>query len=125
MVIFAFTSKAVYRYNPQGHTVTLIAEGDHRKLTGGQPFVAKAYVDLLYIQDVSKWPEGGRVTPSEILNCGFAHTGLSMQNVYLYAASLGWGARTRMNFDHEGLTKLLGLTDKHNFTLMQCVEVKP
>ena len=87
--------------------------------------MAKAYVDLLYIQDVSKWPEGGRVTPSEILNCGFAHTGLSMQNVYLYAASLGWGARTRMNFDHEGLTKLLGLTDKHNFTLMQCVEVKP
>ena len=125
MIIFAFTSKAVYRYNPQGHTVTLIADGDYRKLTGGQAFVAKAAVDLLYIQDTERWPSGGRATASEILNCGFAHAGLSMQNVYLYAASLGWGARTRMNFDREELTKLLGLTDKHNFTLMQCFGPKP
>ena len=123
MVIYAFTSKAVYRYNPQNHSVTVVADGDHRKLTGGQPFVAKAAVDLLYIQDTGKWPEG---RPADVvLNCGFAHAGLSMQNVYLYAASLGWGARTRMNFDREGLTKLLGLTDKHNFTLMQCFGPKP
>ena len=125
MVIFAFTKKAVYRYNPQDHSLTVIAEGDYRKLTGGQPFVAKAAVDLLYIQDTEKWPESRRGNSAVILNCGFAHAGLSMQNVYLYAASLGWGARTRMNFDREGLTKLLGLTDKHNFTLMQCVGPKP
>ena len=125
MVIFAFTKKAVYRYNPQAHSLTVIAEGDYRKLTGGQPFVAKAAVDLLYIQDTEKWPESRRGDSAVILNCGFAHAGLSMQNVYLYAASLGWGARTRMNFDREGLTKLLGLTDKHNFTLMQCVGPKP
>ena len=124
MIIFAFTKSGVCRYNPEDHSITKIADGDHRVLTGGQPFVAKAAVDLLYIQDVSKW--GSRKTPPEvILNCGFAHAGLSMQNVYLYAASKGWGARTRMNFDREGLTKLLGLTDKHNFTLMQCVGPKP
>ena len=125
MVIYAFTSKAVYKYNPQNHSVSVIAEGDHRKLTGGQPFVAKAAVDLLYIQDTEKWPESRRGDSAVILNCGFAHAGLSMQNVYLYAASLGWGARTRMNFDREGLTKLLDLTDKHNFTLMQCFGPKP
>ena len=125
MVIYAFTSKAVYKYNPEKHSVTVIAEGDYRKLTGGQPFVAKAAVDLLYIQDTEKWPASRRSNSAVILNCGYAHAGLSMQNVYLYAASLGWGARTRMNFDREGLTKLLGLTDKHNFTLMQCVGPKP
>ena len=126
MIIYAFTSKAVYRYNPEAHSLTLIAEGDHRKLTGGQDFVARAAVDLLYIQDAGKWERLGRPVPkAEILNCGFAHAGLSMQGVYLYAASVGWGARTRMNFDREGLTKLLGLTDKHNFTLMQCVGPKP
>ena len=124
IIIFAFTKKAVYRYNPQAHSLTLIAEGDYRKLTGGQPFVARASVDLLYIQDTEKWPESRRGDSAVILNCGFAHAGLSMQNVYLYAASIGWGARTRMNFDREGLTKLLGLTDKHNFTLMQCFGVK-
>ena len=123
MVIYAFTKSAVYRYNPQNHSVTAVADGDYRKLTGGQPFVAKAAVDLLYIQDTGKWPEG---RPADVvLNCGFAHAGLSMQNVYLYAASLGWGARTRMNFDRDALRELLKLTDKHNFTLMQCVGPKP
>lgn len=126
MIIFAFTRDKVYRYNPENHSVTVVAEGDYRKLTGGQPFVAKAAVDLIYIQDAGKWANIGRKTPPEvILNCGFAHAGLSMQNVYLYAASLGWGARTRMNFDREELAKLLGLTDKHNFTLMQCFGPKP
>ena len=126
MIIFVFMKSGTYRYEPSTHTLALIAEGDNRKLTGGQPFVAKAAVDLLYIQDAGKWSSLGRKTPPEvILNCGFAHAGLSMQGVYLYAASQGWGARTRMNFDREGLTKLLGLTDKHNFTLMQCVGPKP
>ena len=125
IVIFAFTKSGAYRYNPEEHSLTLVAEGDHRALTGTprQAFVAKAAVDLLYVQDTGKWPEG---RPADIvLNCGFAHVGFSMQNVYLYAASQGWGTRTRMNFDREELTKLLGLTDKHNFTLMQCVGPKP
>ena len=126
MIIFAFTKSGTYRYNPSEHSLTLIAEGDNRVLTGSQPFVAKAAVDLLYVQDASKWANTGRKVPPEaILNCGFAHAGLSMQGVYLYAASQGWGARTRMNFDRKGLTKLLGLTKNHNFTLMQCVGPKP
>ena len=126
MIIFVFMKSGTYRYNPSEHSLTLIAEGDNRVLTGGQPFVAKAAVDLLYVQDVSKWARIGRkISPEVILNCGFAHAGLSMQGVYLYAASQGWGARTRMNFDREGLTKLLGLTENYNFTLMQCVGPKP
>ena len=125
MIIFAFTREAVYKYNPQAHSITVMAKGDYRKLTGSQPFVAKAAIDLLYIQDAGKWDSTGRKTPPEvILNCGFAHAGLSMQNVYLYAASIGWGARTRMNFERDGLTKLLKLNKKHNFTLMQCVGPK-
>ena len=126
MIIFVFMKSGTYRYNPGEHSLTLIAEGDNRVLTGGQPFVAKAAVDLLYIQDTEKWAHTGRKTPPEvILNCGFAHAGLSMQGVYLYAMSQGWGARTRMNFDREGLTKFLGLKENHNFTLMQCVGPKP
>ena len=126
MIIFVFMKSGTNHYEPSTHTLKQVAEGDNRALTGGQPFVAKAAVDLLYIQDAGKWEALGRQTPPEvILNCGFAHAGLSMQGVYLYAASQGWGARTRMNFDREGLTKLLGLTDKHNFTLMQCVGPKP
>lgn len=125
IIIFVFTKSGTYRYNPEAHSLTLIAEGDNRALTGTerQAFVARAAVDLLYVQDTGKWPEGRPA--NVVLNCGFSHVGFSMQNVYIYAASQGWGARTRMNFDREGLTKLLGLTEKHNFTLMQCVGPKP
>ena len=126
MIIFVFMKSGTYRYEPASHSLTLIAEGDNRVLTGSQPFVAKAAVDLLYVQDAGKWATIGRKIPPEaIKNCGFAHAGLSMQGVYLYAASQGWGARTRMNFDTEKLTKFLGLTENHNFTLMQCVGPKP
>ena len=125
MIIFAFTKSGVFRYNPDGHSITKIADGDHRVLTGGQPFVARAAVDLLYIQDTEKWPKGRPIPASDILNCGFAHAGLSMQNVYLFAASKGWGARTRLSFDKEKLAEFLGLTERYNFTLMQCVGPKP
>lgn len=124
IIIYAFTREGAYRYNPEAHSLTLIKAGDYRGLTGSQPFVSRTAVDLLYIQDASKWPSDRPIPPEVKLNCGFAHAGFSMQNVYLYAASVGWGARTRMNFDRAGLTELLGLTDKHNFTLMQCVGPK-
>ena len=73
-----FTKSGTYCYNPEGHTLTLIAEGDNRALTGTlrQAFVAKGAVDLLYVQDAGKWPEG---RPADIvLHCGFAHAGLSI-----------------------------------------------
>ena len=125
MIIFVFTREGTYRYNPADHSLTLIKDGDNRALTGGQPFVARAAVDLLYVQDTEKWAKVGEKIPAaDMLNCGFAHAGLSMQGVYLYAASLGWGAITRLSFDKEELTKFLRLTDKHNLTLMQCVGPK-
>lgn len=122
IIVYVFTKKAVYRYNPAEHNLTLIVKGDHRADTGGQPFVAKAAVDLVFVQDIDKWLKTGRQIPeASIINCGFAHTGLSMQNAYLYAASQGWGARTRMSFDHDKLSTLLGLTETQKLILMQCV----
>ena len=35
MIIYVFTKSGVCRYNPESHSLTLIAEGDHRALTGG------------------------------------------------------------------------------------------
>ena len=34
IVIFAFTKSGAYRYNPEEHSITLVADGDHRALTG-------------------------------------------------------------------------------------------
>ena len=126
MIIFVFMRDGTYRYNPSEHSLALIKKDDNRVLTGAQPFVAKAAVDLLYVQDLGKWASFKEKIPaSDILNCGFCHAGLSMQGVYLYAASQNWGAITRMSFDKEKLTEFLGLTENHNIILMQCVGPKP
>ncbi len=49
MIIFVFMKNGTYRYEPSTHTLKQVAEGNNRALTGGQPFVARAAVDLLYI----------------------------------------------------------------------------
>ena len=122
MILFVFTRSGTYRYDPAGHCLTLVKEGDHRALTGTQPFVAKAAADLVYVQDMGKWKALKRKAPeADILNCGFSHAGLSMQNVYLYAASQGWGAVTRLSFDKQALGQFLGLNPEQKFTLMICV----
>ncbi len=121
MILFVFTREGTCRYNPKDNSLTLISKGDNRAVIGGQPFTKKAAVNLLYVQDTEKWPKNIPVTDDVILNCGFSHAGLSMQNVYLYAASKGWGAKTIMSFNHENLKKHLGLNENHNLTLMQCV----
>ena len=124
IIVYALTREGVYRYNPADHSVTLIEKGDHRAAAGRrQPFVAKAAVNLVYVQDASRWP--GDRPASVVENCGFAHIGAASQTAYLYAGSQGWGCRTRMSFDHDELKKLMKLTDKQDPKLMQCVGPKP
>ena len=128
IIVYVFTKEGVYRYEPEGHSLTLIEKGDHRAATGKQDFVPRAAVDLVFVQDTERWkstPAWGKISEASIRECGFAHIGSATQSAYLYAASQGWGARTRMSFDHAELAKLLKLTETQDPKLMQCVGPKP
>lgn len=128
IIVYAFTKEGVYRYEPASHSLTLIEKGDHRAATGKQDFVARAAVDLVFVQDIERWkstPAWGRVSEASIKECAFAHIGSATQSAYLYAASQGWGARTRMSFDHAELAKLMKLTETQAPKLMQCIGPKP
>lgn len=127
IIVFVFTREGVYRYEPKEHSLTLIEKGDHRAATGKQDFVARAAVDLVFVQDTERWkstPAWGKITDAAISECGFAHIGSMTQSAYLYAAAQGWGARTRMSFDQAALSKLLKLTPTQSPKLMQCVGPK-
>ena len=39
IIIFVFMKSGTYSYKPETHSLILIAEGDNRVLTGGQPLV--------------------------------------------------------------------------------------
>ncbi|MBQ7154654.1 MAG: SagB/ThcOx family dehydrogenase [Synergistaceae bacterium] len=121
IIIFAFTKSGVYRYNHDNNSLTVIEHGDYRNYGAVQPFGAKAAVVLVYVQDVAKWPEKVPASLEQKKQAGFSHTGFSMQNVYLYAASQGWGARTVMSMNYEKLPEILGLTETQHLVLAQCV----
>lgn len=120
LIIFVFTKSGVCRYNPESNSLTVIQRGDYRPYAAVQPFGAKAAVNLAYVQDTSRWPKID-ATPEQIKQAGFSHAGFSMQNVYLYAASQGWGARTVMSMNYEKLPEILGLTETQSLILAQCV----
>ena len=120
LIIFAFTKSGVYRYNPESCSLTVIEKGDYRSYAAVQPFGAKAAVNLVYVQDTSRWPKID-AAPEQIKQAGFAHAGFSMQDVYLYAASQGWGARCVMSMNYEKLPEILNLTETQTLILTECV----
>ena len=120
LIIFVFTKAGVYRYNPESHTLTVIEKGDYRSYAAVQPFGAKAAVNLVYVQELSRWPDIP-ATLEQKKQAGFSHAGFSMQNVYLYAASQGWGAHCVMSMNYEKLPEILNLTPTQSLVLGICV----
>ena len=123
IILYAFLKQGFYKYNPAAHSLELIEAGDHRKATAGpQAFAAKGAVCFMFVQDVSRWEK----TPfkdnlQNIKSCGWEHVGSMTQSSYLYAASIGWGARTRMNFDAKEVKAILKLNETQEPIIMQCV----
>ena len=120
LIIFAFTKAGVYRYTPESSTLTVIEKGDYRNYAAVQPFGAKAAVNLVYVQELSLWPDIP-ATLEQKKQAGFSHAGFSMQNVYLYAASQGWGAHCVMSMNYEKLPEILNLTETQSLILGICV----
>ena len=127
IILYAFLKQGVYKYIPANHSLELIEAGDHRKATAGrQAFAAKGAVCFMFVQDVSRWEKTNfnfnfKDNLQEIKLCGWEHAGSMTQSSYLYAASVGWGARTRMNFDKDEVKAILKLTDTQEPIIMQCV----
>ena len=120
LIIFAFTKAGVYRYTPESSTLTVIEKGDYRNYAAIQPFGAKAAVNLVYVQELSRCPDIP-ATLEQKKQAGFSHAGFSMQNVYLYAASQGWGAHCVMSMNYEKLPEILNLTETQSLILAICV----
>ena len=120
IIIFVFTKSKVCRYNPENNSLTVLQNGDYRNYAAVQPFGAKAAVNLVYVQDASRW-HNLRVSPEQFKMWGYSHVGFSMQNVYLYAASSGWGAHTVQSMNYEKLPEILGLSQTQSLVLTICV----
>jgi len=116
--IYVTTAEGAYLYDAKNHSLQLVVKEDLRGLTGKQPFVAQAPVNLVYVADFAKM---GKSTDENKVFYSAADTGFIAQNVYLFCASEGLSAVVRGTVDREPLAKALKLRPDQRIILAHTV----
>lgn len=100
LLIHLILPDGVYHYDPKKNELELLAPGDHRAVAAGpQAFAAKAPVNIVLSSGQKNDVAAGIIL------------GHSSQNIYLYCASSGLKAVTRMTMDRKGMQELLKLPE--------------
>lgn len=116
--VYVATEAGVYLYDARAHALQPVLGGDRRADTGGQPFVAAAPVNLVYVADDART---GQSTPEERALYGAADAAFIAQNVYLFCAAEGLGCVVRGWVDREALAAAWGLRPQQRVILAQTV----
>jgi len=116
--IYVATVRGLYLYDAKTNLLNPILAEDIRGMTGRQPFVKEAAVNLIYVADYSKM---GTATNEVKDLYSAAATGFISENVYLYCASEGLGTVVRANIDRPALANAMKLRPDQKIILAQSV----
>jgi len=116
--IYVATGDGLYLYDAKIHTLKPVLAEDIRAMTGRQPFVQEAPVNLIYVADFSRM---GKATADQKVFYSAADTGFISQNVYLYCASEGFATVVRGLIDRPALGKVMRLRPNQKVILAQSV----
>ena len=116
--VYICMEDGTYLYDAKAHALKLVAAEDLRTLTGTQPYVKQAPVNLVYVADLAKM---GNVPEHEKSLYAGAHCGFISQNVYLFCASEGLSTVVRALIDRPALAKAMKLRSDQKIVLAQCV----
>lgn len=107
--LFVFMSKGTYEYLPVENKLVKKTDGDSRQLlTSGQQFVTDAPLTLLMVVDFEKYGADNL----RAVKTGCVDAGIVSQNINLYCQSVGLATVPRAMMDTEGISKLLGFSEK-------------
>ncbi len=116
--VYAALENGLYLYDAKKHALVLVNSKDLRTLTGKQPFVKDAALNLIYVADYTRM---GKTKPEEKDVYSAADTAFISQNVYLYCASEGLATVVRAYIDKEPLAKEMKLSKDQKIILAQTV----
>jgi nitroreductase len=116
--IYVATVYGLYLYDAKAHALKPILAEDIRALTGRQPFVQDAPVNLVYVADFARM---GKAKVDDKVFYSAAGTGFISQNVYLYCASEGLATVVRGLVDRPALVKVMRLRPDQRVILAQSV----
>jgi SagB-type dehydrogenase family enzyme len=116
--IYAATADGLFLYDPSANVLKPILPEDIRELTGKQPFVKTAPVNLVFVANYSKM---SGASDEEKTFYSAADTGFISQNVYLFCASEGLATVVRGYVDKTELAKKMKLAPDQAVTLAQTI----
>lgn len=116
--IYVAMKQGLYVYNAKANTLDLVIAKDIRELTGTQPFVAKAPINLIFIADFDRM---GKASEEDKKFNAAADCGFISQNVYLFCASAGLATVVRGSIDRDRLAKEINLRPSQRIILAQTV----
>jgi nitroreductase len=116
--VYVVKQEGVYLYNAKANMLIPIIAGDIRALTGRQPFVKDAPINLVFVADLTKM---GKTSGSETDFYAATDTGFISENVYLFCASEGLATVVRGAVDRLALAKAMKLNSNQKIILAQTV----
>jgi len=116
--VYVVCAKGVYVYDAVGNLLNPVLAEDIREITGTQPFVKDAPVNLVYVADFSKM---GSADDNQKYSTASANAGYISENVYLYCASEGLATVVRGSVDKPTLEAAMKLRPEQKVILAQTV----
>ncbi len=117
--LYLAMADGVWIYDPKAHRIIQHMPEDVRtETTMGQPFVAVAPLNLVYVSDTSRMES---ISAADRALNGIAHSAVIAQNVYLFCASEGLGTVVRASVPAEKLAQRLKLAATQKIYLAQTV----
>ena len=116
--VYVALADGLYLYNAKEQVLKPVIKQDIRELTGKQPFVKEAPVNLIYVADYSRM---GGASAEDRNFYSVADTSFIAQNVYLYCASEGLATVVRGSIDRDALAKAMQLRANQKVVLAQTV----
>lgn len=122
--VYAVIDNGIYLYDSKGHKLTLVKQGDFRKLAGRQDFVYTAPLNIMYVADLDVYsermpgmPEEDRLRMASLDAAGYC------QNANLWVAAHGMGSVTRGGAHGPEFLETIGAPATYRFVLAQTVGI--
>jgi len=116
--IYVSMAGGLYLFDSKNNVLAPVLAEDIRALTGSQPFVKDAPINLIYVADRSKM---SRLTADAADFYSATDTGFISENVYLYCASEGLATVVRGYVEKSALAKAMKLRPDQKIILAQTV----
>jgi hypothetical protein len=121
---YAVLAQGIYLYDAPSHTLTRVAEGDHRRLAGMQDFVYTAPLNIVYVADLAAYAGRYDSMPEsdQLRLCSMDAMG-QCQNANLWACANGMASVTRAMADGPAFLAAIGAPETYRFILAQTVGI--